>query len=143
MIQMIKKYWCFKTLSTHLISKTKLTSKAGLTSHTELTSNKKGSTLPYLTCLFLIIMSLSCGRKDIVINVFNDTGVTLGERLVKLDAKEIFQELNSKYFFISDSSGKEIPSQLTTDSLILFMAEVKPGESKKFYIHPSDTAHIY
>lgn len=73
----------------------------------------------------------------------NPTADILGPRTIELKASDILGRLNSVYFYVADAEGKEIPSQLTADSLIIFTADVAPGEARVYYVIPSDTAREY
>lgn len=95
-----------------------------------------------LYSLFLILLS-SCGGKKVIVSVNNESGAVQGPRVVELNAPEIMEKLGSDAFYVTDASGKEIPSQLTADSLILFVADVPRGESMEFMVNPSDSLHVY
>ena len=93
--------------------------------------------------LCAIISFISCKEKYLEVEITDETGVELGTRVVELPAQDILGQLNSSGFYIIDDKGKEIPSQLTHDSLILFACNVHVGETKKFRILKSDSIHSY
>ncbi|MDE6768785.1 MAG: DUF4861 domain-containing protein [Muribaculaceae bacterium] len=86
----------------------------------------------------------ACGNKDTVtVTVSNPTTEQLGTRSVEIPAAEVLGKLKTSGFYVTDSEGTEIPSQLTYDHKILFSADVPAGTEKKFTIHPSDSIHTY
>ena len=96
----------------------------------------------FLFIITVCLIAVSC-RKSVTVTVSNETGIELGERIVEIKSGEILDRLGSDYFFVTDGSGREIPSQLTCDSLIIFPANVPAGYSEEFFFHASDTMHIY
>lgn len=92
----------------------------------------------------LPLLAMSCKEQNGVnITVSNRTSETLGMRTVSLQASSVLERLGSVGFYIADSDGNEIPSQLTFDNQIIFPAEVAAGESKKYILHPCDTLRSY
>lgn len=77
------------------------------------------------------------------VTVENTTGENIGVRLIELPAGDVLARLHSAHFYVTDGEGREIPSQLTADSLIIFPADVAPGAKEVFTILPSDTARKY
>ncbi len=95
-------------------------------------------------CLLLLPAAVACNHSDTVtVTVSNHTESNFGDRTVELPAGDILSRLGSKGFYITDEEGKEIPSQLTHDSLILFTANVPREERRKFEIHPCDSLPDY
>ena len=91
-----------------------------------------------LICAFIV----SC-HKPISVTIGNESGIELGERIVEIKGGDILKSLGSDYFYITDAAGREIPSQFTYDSLIIFPVDVRAGASEEYFFHASDTAHIY
>lgn len=85
----------------------------------------------------------ACNKSDLSVTVSNNTDTELSTRIVQLPAGDVLKKLGSEYFFITDARGREIPSQLTYDSLIIFPADVAAGASEEFFLHPSDSLHIH
>lgn len=95
------------------------------------------------TFLLSLLFVMSCGRKEVAVSVSNNTQTDIGSRIIEVPAGRIFAVLQSKGFYVENSKNQKIPYQLTHDSLILFKAEVKPGESEIFKIVSSDSIHSY
>lgn len=86
----------------------------------------------------------ACGSKDTVtVTVSNPTTEQLGTRSVEIPASEVLGKLKTPGFYVTDSEGNVIPSQLTYDNQILFTADVAAGEKKRYTIHPSDSIGAY
>ena len=99
--------------------------------------------LIYIFCLIWGSSLVSCGEKKVEISVSNETDIELGPRTVEISAPEILHKLDSKGFYITDFNGKEVPSQLTHDSLILFKCQLPPNSSEIYTVHRSDSIHCY
>lgn len=63
--------------------------------------------------------------------------------VVELPAADILSRLDAAYCYVTDADGRELPSQITYDSLLVFMADVAPGASADYTVCPSDTARSY
>lgn len=86
----------------------------------------------------------ACGGKDTVtVTVSNPTNEAIGVRSIELPATPVLNQLKTPGFYVTDSDGKVIPSQLTYDNKILFTADVAAGEKRKYTIHPSDSVNNY
>lgn len=92
--------------------------------------------------LLACAVAVSC-QKPIAVTVSNDSDSEIGERIVEIKANDVLNDMNADFFYVTDAEGREIPSQLTYDSLIIFPANVSAGASREFFFHPSDTPHIY
>ena len=90
-----------------------------------------------------MLMLASCGEKTVSVKVSNHNGNEIGTRCVELPADEILKRLGSAGFYIVDADGNEIPSQLSYDGYVLFMADVPAGESRRFTLHPCDSVRTY
>ncbi len=62
---------------------------------------------------------------------------------VELSAADILGRLGSSYCVVSDSQGREIPSQITYDSLLVFVAELDSCATEVYTITAADTAGVY
>lgn len=97
--------------------------------------------LPFL--IFTLTIFTGCDKKEISVTVSNFNNENLGQRIVEVNAEEVLPHLGSQYFFITDSKGEIVISQLTYNNKIIFPAEVNPGETEKYFFHPSDSAFSY
>lgn len=89
---------------------------------------------------FVATISLAaCGGNTVSVTVSNQTGIDLGPKCVELDAREVLGRLGTQGFYVTDENGNEVVSQLTSDSLILFMADVPDGATSRFTVHPCDS----
>lgn len=91
----------------------------------------------------LILPSIGFGQRQFSVSVANETGTNPGTRLVEVKAQDLFAVLGRQPFAITDGNGSDVPWQLTYDSLIVFPADVPPGESAEFVFTPSDTVPVY
>ncbi|MCH5231093.1 MAG: DUF4861 family protein [Muribaculaceae bacterium] len=97
-----------------------------------------------LSVILALLSMPACQRaKEVKVEVTAPQTDTEMTYMVELPAADIFEKLDSKNFIVRNNKGEEITSQLTYDSLILFQATLKPGETKEFKIHPSDTLPKY
>ena len=93
---------------------------------------------------FVAVMSLAaCGGNKVSVSVSNQTGFELGPRCVELSGADILKRLGTPGFYVTDETGREVISQLTADSLILFIADVPQGETRHFTLNPCDTLRSY
>lgn len=90
-----------------------------------------------------LLLSTSCGRECIDISVTNATGRDLGPRCVEVPAGDILSRISTEHFYVVDDGGNEIPSQLTHDSMLVFMATVPAGKSGTYTVMPSDSMRVY
>lgn len=102
--------------------------------------------IPTLTALLLLpsfLISCGSGKNTVEVAVSNTTGEEIGPRTIELRASDILERLGTKGFYITDNEGKEIPSQLTYDSLIVFKADVPSGGEKIYTVNPCDSVRAY
>ena len=97
----------------------------------------------YVLSLLWLTTITACNDSSVKVTVTNDSNVTLGPRIVEVIAPSVFAKLGTTGFYVTDNEGKIIPSQLTYDGLIIFSAEVGPGNSIRYEIHPCDTIPFY
>lgn len=93
--------------------------------------------------VFLPLLSVSCVDDELPITVANDSTVEIGPRLVEIDAKTVYSTLNVKHFNVLDDKAEPVPFQITHDSLLVFLADVKPGKTLDFTIFPCDTVPVF
>ncbi len=86
---------------------------------------------------------VSCSQNRVTVSVTNNNGFELGPRCVELKASDVLGRLGSEGFYVTDEAGNEIVSQLTSDSLILFVANIPTGDTRRFIVNPSDTLRTY
>lgn len=87
---------------------------------------------------------MGCSNKEIVeIIIENPYNKESGDKIIEVPAEQILKGFRSDYFYITNERGEEIISQLTHDNLILIKAEVSPHNKIKYFVHPSDTVHLY
>lgn len=102
------------------------------------------STIQHVFALLLVASTIvSCGQNKVTVSVTNNSGFELGPRCVELEASDVLGRLGTKGFYVTDETGNEIVSQLTADSLILFVANIPAGETRRFIVNPSDTLKPY
>lgn len=63
--------------------------------------------------------------------------------VVQTDARKVFAKTKSTACYIIDSSGREVPSQLTSDSLLLFEADLTAKNKAVYNVIPSQAMHKY
>lgn len=63
--------------------------------------------------------------------------------VVEIPLAELRATLDAPYYYVTNESAKETLSQITSDSLFIFVADVPAGESITYRINPSDTKRVY
>lgn len=77
-----------------------------------------------------------------------NTGLTVSvkgsamHQAVEMSADSVLNLLGSKYCYVADSKGREIPSQITHDGLLIFQPEVS-SYNARYRILPSRTPRSY
>lgn len=98
----------------------------------------------YIPCI-AIACALTAAAVDSQLEILIENGSNIyrhGE-MVELPAESIRGLIDSKYCFITDCVGKELPSQFTYDGKLIFRTDV-PAESNAVYrIVASDTLRSY
>ncbi len=64
-------------------------------------------------------------------------------QLMEVSADSVLNVLGSKYCYVTDATGNEIPSQITHASRLIFPVAQTDKESVVYYVNPSDTLHTY
>ena len=95
------------------------------------------------SALLLLLFIPACGKNSVDIEVKNENENYFGTRIVELPAKGILEKVGSKYIYVKNGNGEEIPSQITHDSLLIFPCDLAVGEKMVFQVFPSDTLHRY
>lgn len=95
-----------------------------------------------LSAIALSVLLGACADHGITLEVRNPADVDR-TATIELDARQILDSLRADYCYVSDYSGREIASQITFDSLLVFVADVEAGGSAKYTVKASDTARIY
>lgn len=90
-----------------------------------------------------ILCSCSVKDKAIDVTVENSLSTPRQNEMVELPSDSILNMLGATHCYVTDSDGKEIPSQITHDGLLIFQANVSGNGSATYSIHPSDTMPVY
>ena len=90
-----------------------------------------------------IAMLSACNHNYVEVEVTNGYDVALGTRMIELDAEFALSKIESPSFYIADAEGNEIPSQITSGGLLIFPAEVAPGQTAVYKIMPADEGNFY
>lgn len=96
----------------------------------------------YLLCLG-VLCSCSGGEKSLDVTVENPLGIARADEIVELPADSILNLLDASHCYITDGKGREIPSQITHDGLLIFAADVDANGSASYTVHASDTMPVY
>lgn len=99
--------------------------------------------IPALILGLGVLCSCTGIDKSVEITVENPLGIARVNEIVELPSDSILYLLGSAYCYITDDSGKEIPSQVTHDGLLIFPAEVDGNGSATYKVYPSDTMPVY
>lgn len=97
----------------------------------------------YLIIAALGLALAACQDGGVKVRVANDSKLDRKAGLVMLDAGQLKERLGSGYLYVTDASGREIPSQLTSDGRLLFTADVAAGDECTFSVAAADSAHVY
>ncbi len=90
-----------------------------------------------------ILCSCSVSDKAIDVTVENQLSGPRKYEMGELPSDSILDLLGTAHCYVTDSDGKEIPSQITHDGLLIFQADVDGNGSATYSIHPSDTMPVY
>ena len=97
----------------------------------------------YLIIAALGLALAACQDGGVKVRVANDSKLDRKAGLVMLDAGQLKERLGSGYLYVTDASGREIPSQLTSDGRLLFTADVAAGDECTFTVAAADSARVY
>lgn len=99
-----------------------------------------------LTAVSLILSAASCsndGPASVKVKVSNGSDIDRTDEMVEIPVSELRGTISNRYFYVLDSKGREIPSQVTHDSLLIFKVTLAPDASSRFTVCGSDTVHAY
>lgn len=99
--------------------------------------------LKILPALILPLLAVACVDNPACLQVANNTDFYLGTRVVSFPFDSLSPILGTPHFYITGPDGNEVPSQLTADSQVLFVADVAPGQTSNYIVHPCDTVRRY
>ena len=85
-----------------------------------------------ITLLALLFAALSHANNVVRLTVQNPTAEPREQEMVEADAKAIAKRLGTETFIVTDADGSEIPSQITHDGKLIFMASAA-SRSKTVY----------
>ena len=98
----------------------------------------------FTAALAAMLLLTACGRHDgIKVTVDNNLDFDRNTEMAELPADSVLAMLGSEYCYITDSDGNEVPSQITSDRLLIFRPSVKARQSAVYTLHQSDTMHVY
>lgn len=84
----------------------------------------------FTAALAAMLLLTACGRHDgIKVTVDNNLDFDRNTEMAELPADSVLAMLGSEYCYITDSDGNEVPSQITTDRLLIFRPSVKARQS--------------
>ena len=107
--------------------------------------NIKTSSQPskLITAIALAAIMSSCAKHgDMIVKVSNPTDAARSGETVEIPVSDIAERLGHGYYAVS-TDGREIPSQVTYDSLLIFQADIAPGATAEFTIALRDSATQY
>lgn len=84
--------------------------------------------MKYLTLVLpaLLIAVAACGKKGVRVEV-EYTGDDASRQTVSVDARALANQLGNDALMVSDAHGNPLPSQITSDSMLIFLADLEPG----------------
>ncbi len=91
----------------------------------------------------LILLSACSQRNAMEVTVTNNSEIDRNGEIIQIPVDEAAQRLGSKYFYVTDHNGNELPSQVTYDGFLIFPATVAAGDVATYSILPSDTLPAY
>lgn len=80
---------------------------------------------------------------EVTISLENETEFARSGEMVSLPADSVLALLGSRYCYVTDHEGNEIPSQLTHDGQLIFRADVASGATATYTVLASDTLRSY
>lgn len=97
----------------------------------------------FAAALLLVGLTACNSGKTVDVEVSNTSEIPRTGEMVELPASEMLQRLGSRYCYVTAPDGKELPSQITSDSLLIFQADVPAGETATYTLHASDSPRAY
>ncbi len=98
---------------------------------------------PILLLGLATLLAACSDDKTVELAVANPAGGASLSQLAAVPAAPILERLGADYIYVADASGREIPSQITYDGLLLFPADVAAGSESIYTVGASDTCHVY
>lgn len=80
---------------------------------------------------------------NLTVTVVNPSRQNRPQSTVELNADSILQLLGSKFCYVKDIAGNEIPSQVTYDGKLIFQSSLALGASAEYTVSPSSSRHDY
>lgn len=74
----------------------------------------------------LLIAVSGCGKKSVQVEVEVPADAA-SRQIVNIDVRPLAERLATTALMVTDANGNALPSQITSDSLLLFLAELEPG----------------
>ena len=98
---------------------------------------------PILLLGLATLLAACSDDKTVELAVANPAGGASLSQLAAVPAAPILERLGADYVYVADASGREIPSQITYDGLLLFPADVAAGSESIYTVGASDTCRVY
>lgn len=81
--------------------------------------------------------------KTVNVTVSNPSDKDRNNEIIEIKASELLKGSSAGFLYVTDNDMKEIPSQITHDSLFIFSASVPAAGHATYQIHTSETPHAY
>ena len=98
---------------------------------------------PILLLGLATLLAACSDDKTVELAVANPAGGASLSQLAAVPAAPILERLGADYVYVADASGREIPSQITYDGLLLFPADVAAGSESIYTVGASHTCRVY
>ena len=98
---------------------------------------------PILLLGLATLLAACSDDKTVELAVANPAGGASLSQLAAVPAAPILERLGADYVYVADASGREIPSQITYDGLLLFPADVAAGSESIYTVGAADTCRVY
>lgn len=98
---------------------------------------------------FCILAATMCaaygcdGKKSLTVTVGNSLDFDRENETVEIPLSSIGGKLTGANLYVTESNGNEIPSQITSDSMLIFRASVPAGGEAVYRIYADDKTHSY
>lgn len=101
----------------------------------------KTDILAFLCAAAAILTGCDAQARRVAVTVENSLPFDRCE-LAQLSLKEAQAKVGASKIEVYDASGREVPSQVTHDSLLIFQASVPASGSAKYYLKPNLTPYV-
>ncbi|MGM9759799.1 MAG: DUF4861 family protein, partial [Parabacteroides sp.] len=102
----------------------------------------RGNRVWILIALLWGVSMVSCRKAgdSITVEVANESKEAVLDKMVELSLADLHKKCTdgSRSFRVLDATGKEIPSQQTYDSLLIFQVSLPAGQTARYRIEPCD-----